>query len=262
MDYLGTVIYLLSQFNCPSGSGGWRGVRSASLAAGRRQRVLRLSFKCLLPGISMYIGGLTRDNIKIKQNYVWVAMLLLSIKLPLSGYAISSPPSDQFLLPVHSCALCIWTIYGINMKLQCKQNSAWVVMLRLSIECLLPGMKSGACLKTVTSLRLRRSWGLTLRFARIAQPRVSPNFEPARPVHSRHIVCAHTVSFFLTTLLFRIFGRGCPFRFKRLFLLLPSILFTDGLYTKGARAHTHRELIREWLWYSHGEWLWYSHVLM
>jgi len=24
--------------------------------------------------------------------------------------------------------------------------------------------------------------------------------------------------------------------------------FTDGLYTKGARAHTHRELIREWLW--------------
>jgi len=24
--------------------------------------------------------------------------------------------------------------------------------------------------------------------------------------------------------------------------------FTDGSYTKGTRAHTHRELIREWLW--------------
>jgi len=24
--------------------------------------------------------------------------------------------------------------------------------------------------------------------------------------------------------------------------------FTDGLYTKGTRAHTHSELIREWLW--------------
>jgi len=23
---------------------------------------------------------------------------------------------------------------------------------------------------------------------------------------------------------------------------------TDGLYTKGTRARTHRELIREWLW--------------
>jgi len=23
---------------------------------------------------------------------------------------------------------------------------------------------------------------------------------------------------------------------------------TDGLYIKGTRAHTHRELIREWLW--------------
>ena len=23
---------------------------------------------------------------------------------------------------------------------------------------------------------------------------------------------------------------------------------TDSLYTKGTRAHTHRELIREWLW--------------
>jgi len=26
------------------------------------------------------------------------------------------------------------------------------------------------------------------------------------------------------------------------------ILFTDGSYTKGTRAHTHRELTREWLW--------------
>ena len=26
-----------------------------------------------------------------------------------------------------------------------------------------------------------------------------------------------------------------------------SCLFTEGLYTKGTRAHTHRELIREWL---------------
>jgi len=25
-------------------------------------------------------------------------------------------------------------------------------------------------------------------------------------------------------------------------------MFTDGSYTKGKRAHTHRELIREWLW--------------
>ena len=25
-------------------------------------------------------------------------------------------------------------------------------------------------------------------------------------------------------------------------------MFSDGLYTKGTRAHTHRELIREWLW--------------
>ena len=30
-----------------------------------------------------------------------------------------------------------------------------------------------------------------------------------------------------------------------------TFLFTDGLYTKGTRAHTHRELIREWLPYSH-----------
>jgi len=26
------------------------------------------------------------------------------------------------------------------------------------------------------------------------------------------------------------------------------IQFTDGSYTKGTRAHTHREVIREWLW--------------
>jgi len=26
------------------------------------------------------------------------------------------------------------------------------------------------------------------------------------------------------------------------------IVYTDGSYTKGTRAHTHRELIREWLW--------------
>ena len=25
-------------------------------------------------------------------------------------------------------------------------------------------------------------------------------------------------------------------------------VFTDGLYTQGTRARTHRELIREWLW--------------
>jgi len=25
-------------------------------------------------------------------------------------------------------------------------------------------------------------------------------------------------------------------------------IFTDGSYTKGTRAHTHRELIREWIW--------------
>ena len=29
-------------------------------------------------------------------------------------------------------------------------------------------------------------------------------------------------------------------------LSVPS--FTDGVYTKGTRAHTQRELIREWLW--------------
>jgi len=27
-----------------------------------------------------------------------------------------------------------------------------------------------------------------------------------------------------------------------------SPMYTDALYTKGTRAHTHRELIREWLW--------------
>jgi len=30
--------------------------------------------------------------------------------------------------------------------------------------------------------------------------------------------------------------------------LADSHAFTDGLFTKGTRAHTHRELIREWLW--------------
>ena len=25
-------------------------------------------------------------------------------------------------------------------------------------------------------------------------------------------------------------------------------VFTDGSYTKGTQAHTHRELIRQWLW--------------
>ena len=25
-------------------------------------------------------------------------------------------------------------------------------------------------------------------------------------------------------------------------------MFIDGPYTKGTRAHAHRELIREWLW--------------
>ena len=28
----------------------------------------------------------------------------------------------------------------------------------------------------------------------------------------------------------------------------PSLPYADGLNTKGTRAHTHRELIREWLW--------------
>ena len=31
-------------------------------------------------------------------------------------------------------------------------------------------------------------------------------------------------------------------------LRVHTSLFTDGAYTKGTRAHTHRELIREWLW--------------
>ena len=30
--------------------------------------------------------------------------------------------------------------------------------------------------------------------------------------------------------------------------LLPGTISTNGVYTKGTRAHTHRELIREWLW--------------
>jgi len=38
-------------------------------------------------------------------------------------------------------------------------------------------------------------------------------------------------------------------------------LFTDGSYTKGARAHTHRELIREWLWETKGSSLGYIKVL-
>ena len=29
-------------------------------------------------------------------------------------------------------------------------------------------------------------------------------------------------------------------------------VFIDGLYTKGTRAHAHRELLREWLWESNG----------
>jgi len=29
---------------------------------------------------------------------------------------------------------------------------------------------------------------------------------------------------------------------------VPVVTFTDGLYTKGTRAHTHRKLIRKWLW--------------
>jgi len=32
-------------------------------------------------------------------------------------------------------------------------------------------------------------------------------------------------------------------------------LFADGLYTKGTRAHTHRELIRAWLWEPKGSFL-------
>jgi len=30
--------------------------------------------------------------------------------------------------------------------------------------------------------------------------------------------------------------------------LWPYSSYTDGLYTKGTRAHTHRELICEWPW--------------
>jgi len=32
----------------------------------------------------------------------------------------------------------------------------------------------------------------------------------------------------------------------------------EGLYTKGARAHTHRERIREWLWEPKGRSLEYT----
>jgi len=34
-------------------------------------------------------------------------------------------------------------------------------------------------------------------------------------------------------------------------------LFTEGSYTKGTRAHTHREQIREWLWEPKGSFLEY-----
>ena len=30
------------------------------------------------------------------------------------------------------------------------------------------------------------------------------------------------------------------------------LVFTDGVYSKGTRAHTHRELSREWLWGAEG----------
>jgi len=40
--------------------------------------------------------------------------------------------------------------------------------------------------------------------------------------------------------------RGKPSSFSIFFLYI--IPFTDGSYTKGTRAHTHRELIREWFW--------------
>ena len=36
------------------------------------------------------------------------------------------------------------------------------------------------------------------------------------------------------------------------FFILHIIQLADGLYTKGARAHTHSKLIREWLWSSRG----------
>ena len=39
----------------------------------------------------------------------------------------------------------------------------------------------------------------------------------------------------------------CLIRERRCHITCPY-LYTDDLYTKGTRAHTHRELIREWLW--------------
>ena len=38
-------------------------------------------------------------------------------------------------------------------------------------------------------------------------------------------------------------------------------VFTDGLYTKGIRAHTHMKLIREWLWEPKGNSLEYIYRL-
>jgi len=32
-----------------------------------------------------------------------------------------------------------------------------------------------------------------------------------------------------------------------------TLYYTDGLYTKRTRAHTHRALIREWLWDPKGD---------
>jgi len=37
-------------------------------------------------------------------------------------------------------------------------------------------------------------------------------------------------------------------RARRSHLYCSLYMYTDGLYTKSTRAHTHRELIREWLW--------------
>jgi len=36
--------------------------------------------------------------------------------------------------------------------------------------------------------------------------------------------------------------------YTRISMFTYSIIYSDGAYTKGTRAHTHRELIREWLW--------------
>jgi len=40
-----------------------------------------------------------------------------------------------------------------------------------------------------------------------------------------------------------------------------SYEFIDGSYTKGTRAHTHRELIREWLWKPKGSSSHYLNVI-